>query len=84
MKATGVTRRIDELGRVVLPVELRKNLGLLNETPIEIYVEEDRIILKKYEPTCFFCGSAENVLEFHDKLICRHCATELAQRLQEE
>ena len=57
MKTTGIVRRIDELGRVVLPVELRRTLGLDVRDPVEIFVEEDAIILRKYQPNCIFCGS---------------------------
>ena len=56
MKSTGVVRKIDELGRFVLPIELRKNLGINNRDAVEIFVEDDKIILKKYEPSCIFCG----------------------------
>ena len=57
MKSTGVVRKIDELGRFVLPIELRKNLGINNRDAVEIFVEDDKIILKKYEPSCIFCGN---------------------------
>ena len=58
MKSTGVVRKIDELGRFVLPIELRKNLRINNRDSVEIFVEDDKIILKKYEPSCVFCGAA--------------------------
>ncbi|MBO5006733.1 MAG: AbrB/MazE/SpoVT family DNA-binding domain-containing protein [Clostridia bacterium] len=62
MKSTGVVRRIDELGRIVLPIEIRKNLSIDNRDAVEIFVENDKIILKKYEPACIFCGNADNVI----------------------
>ncbi|MBQ8403708.1 MAG: AbrB/MazE/SpoVT family DNA-binding domain-containing protein [Clostridia bacterium] len=73
MKSTGVVRRIDELGRIVLPIEIRKNLNIGNRDTVEIFVEEDKIILKKYEPACIFCGNADDVTMFNGKLICREC-----------
>lgn len=77
MKATGIVRKVDELGRIVLPIELRRNLGIDVKDPLEIYVDGSQIILKKYEPTCIFCGNAENVHRIHDKNICDKCIEEL-------
>lgn len=77
MKSTGIVRNIDELGRVVVPKELRKKLGISNTDPVEIYVEEDKIILKKYIPVCHFCGDSENLHTFKDKNICQSCIEEL-------
>ncbi|MBO7195871.1 MAG: AbrB/MazE/SpoVT family DNA-binding domain-containing protein [Clostridia bacterium] len=78
MKSTGIVRNIDELGRVVVPKELRKKLGIANTDPVEIYVEEDKIILKKYLPVCHFCGATEGLTEFKEKNICHSCIGELA------
>jgi transcriptional pleiotropic regulator of transition state genes len=77
MKSTGVVRRIDELGRIVLPIEIRKNLNIENRDTVEIFVEEDKIILKKYEPACIFCGNADDVIMFNGKLICRECVEKI-------
>ena len=77
MKATGIIRKIDELGRVVLPIELRRTLGISEKDYLEIFTEHDQIVLKKYEPTCVFCGSAEDVILFKEKNICRKCKAEL-------
>ncbi len=77
MKATGIVRRLDELGRIVLPIELRKVMDLSTRDEIEIFMEDDRIILKKYHPACIFCGEAQDVAYFHGKLICRSCLREL-------
>ena len=77
MKATGIVRKVDELGRIVLPMELRRTLDIQKEDPIEIYVDGANIILKKYEPACIFCGSAEDVTNIHGKNICRECLNEL-------
>ena len=67
MKATGIVRRIDELGRVVLPIELRRNLEIAEKDPVEIFVDEDMIVLKKYTPSCVFCSNTKNVIKFKDK-----------------
>ncbi len=77
VKSTGVVRRIDELGRIVLPIEIRKNLNIGNRDTVEIFVEDDKIILKKYEPACIFCGNADDVTTFNGKLICRECVEKL-------
>lgn len=79
MKSTGIVRNIDELGRVVVPKELRKKLGIANTDPVEIYVEEDKIILKKYAPVCHFCGSTEDLQDFKEKKICSSCINELSK-----
>ena len=62
MKSTGIVRKVDELGRVVIPIELRRTLGIGEKDALEIYVDGERIMLKKYEPACIFCGNAENVV----------------------
>lgn len=77
MKATGIVRQIDEVGRIVLPVELRNTLGIDKRDSVEIFTEEDRIILKKYQPTCIFCGKTDNIKEFKNKLLCEECISEL-------
>ena len=79
MKSTGIVRKIDELGRIVLPMELRKTLNIQIKDPIEIYVEGDSIILKKYEPCCIFCGDSSNVTYFKDKVVCEACKKELSK-----
>ncbi len=80
MKSTGITRKIDELGRIVLPIELRRKMGIAEKDSLEIYVEGDTIILQKYEPACIFCGNAKNVITYKDKNVCTNCAKELANR----
>ena len=77
MKSTGIVRKVDELGRIVLPIELRRTLGIDQKDALEIYVDETTIMLKKYEPACIFCGSADGVEEFKGKCICEHCRKEL-------
>ena len=77
MKSTGVIRQIDELGRFVLPVEIRRALQIKLKDHIEIYTESDRIILKKYQPACLFCNSTEDNVSYQDKRICRKCLEKL-------
>lgn len=77
MKSTGIVRNIDELGRVVVPKEIRTKMGIANTDPVEIFVEGDRIILTKYTPVCHFCGTKESVLDFKGKKICRACVNEI-------
>lgn len=77
MKSTGIVRKVDELGRVVLPIELRRNLQIERKDALEIYVDGDSIILKKYEPACIFCGKAEDMHTFRNKNICAACLEEM-------
>lgn len=77
MKATGIVRKVDELGRIVIPIELRRNLNIKIHDPIEIYVDEDYIMLRKYEPACIFCGSAKDIRTIHGKNVCAKCIAEL-------
>ena len=77
MKSTGITRQVDELGRFVLPKEIRKSLDIKTKDSLEIYTDEGRIILKKYLPACTFCGEANNIVLFEDKRICRECIERL-------
>jgi len=74
VKSTGIVRKVDELGRVVLPIELRRTLGIDEKDALEIYVDQEKIILKKYEPACVFCGSADDVQIFRGKNVCLACA----------
>ncbi len=77
MKSLGIVRKIDELGRIVLPIETRKRLDLSSGDGVEIFVERDRVILKKYEPACIFCGDADDIINYNDKKICRKCLNDL-------
>lgn len=77
MKSTGIVRKVDELGRVVLPIELRKTMNIDKRDPLEIFVDGDKVILKKYEPACTFCGNAKDVTFYKDKLICQKCMREI-------
>lgn len=73
MKATGMVRPIDSLGRVVIPKEIRKVFQIKNKDAMEIFVDSDMIILKKYEPACVFCGETENVISYENRTICSKC-----------
>lgn len=77
MKSTGIVRKVDELGRVVIPIELRRNLDVDVKDPLEIFVEGEHIILKKYAPSCIFCGQAKNVDTYKGKKICQSCLADL-------
>ncbi len=77
MKSTGITRKVDELGRVVLPIELRRTLGIKIKDALEIYVDGEKIILKKYEPACTFCNNADNIKQHMGKNVCAECITKL-------
>ena len=78
MKSTGIIRKVDELGRVVIPIELRNQFHIAEKDPIEIYVDGSSIILKKYEPNCIFCGNSKNLISYKDKLVCSKCAQKLS------
>jgi transcriptional pleiotropic regulator of transition state genes len=77
MKSTGIVRKIDELGRIVLPIELRRSLGIGKDDPVEIYVDGSSVILKKYEPTCVFCGSSDKITHYKEKNVCAECIADL-------
>lgn len=77
MKSTGMVRKIDELGRIVLPIEIRKTMDIESRDAVEIFVDQDKIILKKYEPSCIFCGNAAEVEYFKGRLVCRECLNSL-------
>lgn len=77
MKSTGIVRKVDELGRVVLPIELRRTLDIAEKDALEIYVDESTIILKKYEPACIFCDNAKDIVVFKGKNICPDCLCEM-------
>ena len=77
MKSTGIVRKVDELGRIVLPIELRRTLEIVERDSLEIYVEGSTIILKKYEPACIFCGDAKDVVNYKGRNICKKCLDEM-------
>ena len=77
MKATGIVRKVDELGRIVIPKEMRRVMQIDNNDPVEIFVDENRIVLSKYVPSCLFCGSDNDIRLFRDKRICAACLAEM-------
>ncbi len=77
MKSTGIVRRVDELGRIVLPIELRRTLDIAEKDELEIFVDGSVIMLKKYEPSCVFCGAGREVVPFGGKNVCRDCIQRL-------
>lgn len=79
MKSTGIVRKVDELGRIVVPMELRKIMDIKEKDPIEIFTDGDCIILKKFTDSCIFCGSAENAVRYEGKIICKDCLTKLKE-----
>ena len=78
MKSTGIVRKVDELGRIVIPIELRRTLNVAEKDALEIYVDGEQIILKKYEPACIFCDDARDITVYKGKNICKNCLDELA------
>ncbi|MFU0800601.1 MAG: AbrB/MazE/SpoVT family DNA-binding domain-containing protein [Xylanivirga thermophila] len=80
MKSTGIVRKVDELGRVVIPIELRRTLGIEQKDALEIYVDGEQIILKKYQPACIFCEDARDVQVYKGKNICKNCLAELKEK----
>ncbi len=73
MKSTGIVRKVDELGRIVLPIEMRRTLGIEPRDPLEMYTSEESVILRKYSPACVFCGSTEGNIEYKGKRVCKSC-----------
>lgn len=77
MKATGIVRPVDPLGRIVIPVELRRNLGIKTDDSLEVFVDGEYIMLKKYEPACVFCGNVKNVMSVRGKNVCETCIEDM-------
>lgn len=78
MKSTGIIRRMDELGRVVIPIEIRNQFNIVEKDPMEIYVDGSSIVLKKFEPNCIFCGNTKKLIEYNNKLICEKCQNKIS------
>ena len=77
MKATGIIRRMDELGRVVIPIEIRNQFNIAEKDPIEIYVDKNSIVLRKFEENCIFCGNTKDLVDYNGKLICKNCCSKI-------
>lgn len=73
MKSTGIIRKVDDLGRIVLPIELRRTLDIAERDPLEISLDGDRIVLRKVEENCVFCGSSSGLISYREKQVCREC-----------
>ena len=80
MKSTGIVRKVDDLGRIVLPIELRRMLDIAERDELEIYVENNRIVLQKYEPNCIFCESTSELVRYGGRNICRVCIQKMAEQ----
>ena len=81
MKSTGIVRKIDDLGRIVLPIEQRPILEIGDRDSLEIFIEDNMLILKKYQPACIFCGNAKDVMTFKGRNICPNCIHEINTKL---
>lgn len=79
MKSTGIVRKVDDLGRIVLPIELRRMLDIGERDELEIYMDGDKIVLQKYEPSCVFCSSSQGLLTFKGKNVCPTCIRNMAR-----
>lgn len=77
MKSTGIIRNVDELGRIVIPVEIRNQFNIVEKDPLEILTDGSSIVLRKFEPNCTFCGSTKNLLSYKNKLVCNKCIKQL-------
>lgn len=77
MKSTGIIRKVDDLGRIVLPIELRRSLGIGERDPLEIFVQDDQIVLRKSSLVCIFCGTEENINDYMGKGVCQKCRVNL-------
>ena len=78
MRATGYMRAVDELGRIVLPIDLRRELEIAPKDGVEIYVDGEDVILQKHRPACVFCGSNDELADFKGRLVCRECRTAIS------
>ena len=81
MKSTGIVRKVDELGRIVLPIELRRTLGIEEKDRIEIFVDGESIILRKYQPACIFSDNAKDIINYKGKNICPDCIRAMTEKL---
>ena len=79
MKSTGVVRKVDELGRIVLPISIRQNMDINEKDSLEIFTDDNKIILQKYQPACVFCKNADNIVFFNGKRICEDCLQKIKE-----
>ena len=73
MKSTGIIRKVDELGRIVLPIEIRRTLDIAERDELEIFMDNDQIVLQKFEPSCIFCSSSQGLVSYRGKNVCQQC-----------
>lgn len=73
MKSTGIIRKVDELGRVVIPKEIRDSLEILEKDPVEIFTDGCKVVIQKYNPTCCFCGNSNKLTTYKERLVCENC-----------
>lgn len=81
MKSTGIVRKVDELGRIVIPIELRRTLGIEVKDAVEIFTADDTIILRKYQLLCILCGGSEELININSKRLCANCITAAHKQL---
>ena len=81
MKSTGIVRKVDELGRIVLPIEMRRTLDIAEKDALEIYVEGDSVILRKYQASCVFCDSVKDIISFKGRNVCTDCINKLKAKI---
>lgn len=79
MKSTGIVRKVDELGRIVLPIEMRRTLDIAEKDALEIYVDGEDIILHKYQTACVFCNSVKNIISYKGRYVCPECIEKLKE-----
>lgn len=84
MKSTGIVRKVDELGRVVIPIELRRTLGIGEKDALEIFVDAEKIVLKKYEPACVFTGNADDLVFYKGKMVSKSAIKELIAMMESD
>ena len=81
MKSTGIVRKVDELGRIVLPIEMRRTLDIAEKDTLEVYVEGDSIILRKYQDACVFCDSVRDLVRYKGRCVCQDCIAMLSRKI---
>lgn len=81
MKSTGIVRKVDEMGRIVLPIEMRRTLDIAEKDTLEVYVEGDSIILRKYQDACVFCDSVRDLVNYKGRCVCQDCIAMLSRKI---
>ena len=81
MKSNGIVRKVDELGRIVLPIEMRRTLDIAEKDTLEVYVEGDSIILRKYQDACVFCDSVRDLVNYKGRCVCQDCIAMLSRKI---